>query len=273
MLRKFHIPAPLVTREHGSWAVLIVPFVVAVTVAGSFSVNVLLLALLTMAVFLNYVPAQALLKAKAGVLKDEQQLSAARFWSVLCLTAGAFFLIPLLVEGYWLLLPVGALGLASFLGNFYLTRFVAKSIASDLVAVFGLTLSAPTAFYVAGGVLDWTAVELWLLSFLFFGGSIFYVHMKIKAKGTKKADLSFKEKLSLGRLTLLYHFFVLLIVIYLGATRYSWQLAVVAFVPMTIHAVYGTIKLSNRVQFKRLGLLLLGQSVLFALLLLTIGRM
>ena len=91
--------------------------------------------------------------------------------------------------------------------------------------------------------------------------------MKMHATATKKAELDLKEKLTLGRLNLLYHVAVMTIVAILSATHFTTQFAVLAFVPMAVHAVYGTYKLSGKVRFKTLGLVLLGQSLVFAVLL------
>ncbi|MGH7495298.1 MAG: nitrous oxide reductase family maturation protein NosD [bacterium] len=144
-------------------------------------------------------------------------------------------------------------------------RYV-KTILSDLISVAGLTLSAPSAYYVATGKLDQTAALLWLLNFLFFGSGIVYVHTKLRAAALKKPHFSFGEKLRLGKLNLIYHLIVLVIVGILAVKNFTPLFAFVAFVPMTIHAIYGTVKLSSTVRFENLGLILLLHSFSFALL-------
>jgi nitrous oxidase accessory protein len=148
-----------------------------------------------------------------------------------------------------------------------LTRHYSKTVLSDLISVLGLTLSAPAAYYAVAGKLDQPAAMLWLMNFLFFGSGIVYVHTKLRAAALKKPDFSFGEKLSLGKLNLIYHVIVLTIVGILAAKNFTPLFALVAFVPMTIHAIYGTLKLSSAVRFKNLGLILLLHSLLFALLL------
>ena len=140
-------------------------------------------------------------------------------------------------------------------------------IVTDLIAVAGLTLSGPSVYYVLMGMLDWYAVLLYVLNFFFFGWSVFYVHMKIQAFAEKKADVERRKKMSLGKVILLYDAVVVTIVVVLAATHFMPMLALVAFVPMILHGVYGALKLSTKVHFKKLGLLLLGQSILFAVLL------
>ncbi len=60
---------------------------------------------------------------------------------------------------------------------------------------------------------------------------------------------------------------VVAIVVGLAFYRMTRLYVVLAFVPMLLHALYGTYKLSHRVKFHRLGYLLLAQSVLFGLVL------
>ncbi len=261
------IPKPIITREHGSWAVLFVPMIVGGVYANVFSWNVLLLAFSALGVFLSYVPVHTILYELAGISQGQKKLAAAIFWSVVYFAVGVLFILPLFAQGFWLLLFIGMAGLISFFGNFWLTRKIQKSIASDLVAIAGLTLSAPSGYYVSTGELGITAIVLWLLNFLFFGCSVFYVHMKIKGNAMKRDDFSLAEKFTLGRLNIAYHIFVIGIVVMLSFYHLTKITATFAFVPMVIHAIYGTVKLNRKVKFKNLGLLLLAQSALYGILL------
>jgi len=146
-------------------------------------------------------------------------------------------------------------------------KYYSKMIATDLIAVAGLTLSGPSMYYVLTGTLDRTALSMYVLNFLFFGCSVFYVHMKIQASAAKKPGMAWREKLSLGKENLRYHAAVAAVVAILAYVQFIPIFAAVAFIPMVVHGVYGTIKLSSRVHFKKLGFLLLGQSVVFGILL------
>jgi hypothetical protein len=261
------ISKPILPKEHGAWAVLFVPMIIGIATAGQFNLMVVFLALSALGVFLSYVPVHAILRRYLGSAGAEDELQSAWFWAIAYFLAGALFILPVLATGLWLLLPIGIVGLLCFFGNFLLTLRHSKTIAIDLTAVAGLTLSAPSAYYVAAGTLDQAAVSLWVLNFLFFGSSVFYVHMKIRARGLKKPRFSWMEKLTLGRLNLIYHVIVVTIVVVMTLRHFTTQLALIAFIPMIIHAVIGTAKLSSEVRFKNLGFLLLAQSALFGLLL------
>jgi hypothetical protein len=266
------IPKPIITKEHGSWAVLFVPMVVGAAYSNTFSWNVVWLAFSALGVFLSYVPVHTLLREFIGIPQGRAKLTAAKFWAATYLGFGALLILPLLYQQLWLLLVIGIFGAASFFGNFLLTRKVQKSIASDLIAVAGLTLSAPSAYYAATGLLDTNAFVLWLLNLLFFGCSVFYVHLKIKTCGMRKDSWRVREKLSAGKLNILYHVIVVVLVLLLVMYRLTPATVIIAFFPMFIHAIIGTAKLGGRVQFKNLGLMLLGHSVLFGIALILLMK-
>jgi hypothetical protein len=257
---------PILPKEHGAWAVLFVPMTVGASIAGTFTTDVLLLALSAFGLFMSYVPVHIILRHFFVTPQSEEKLRQAWFWSTVYISIGVAFMIPLLMKGLWSLVGIGALGLISFFGNFFLTRRYPKTILSDLLAVFGLSLSGPCAYYVVAGILDKNAFVLWLLNFLFFGCSVFYVHMKIRAVSLNKPEFAVDDKLAFGRLNILYHVAVIALVVVLALYEHTKLFTALAFIPMAAHAVYGTYKLSSRVKFKNLGLLLLGQSVLFGVL-------
>jgi len=252
----------MLPKEHGAWAVFFLPMAVGTVITGDPSANLLLLFFSSTGCFLTYQPLQVLYRHAAS----DEKLHAARIWSLLFLSWAAIPTLFLLIQGFWLLLPIGALAAASFLVTFSIIHNRPKSIISDLEAVVGLTLTAPAAMYVLSGSLQWDAVLVWMLTALFFGSSVFYVHMKIRAFGLKKKMLTWRERFLIGYLNILYHLAVLVILITLVHTRYTPALAFVAFVPVSLHAFIGTARLSSRVGFKKLGFLLLGQSLLFAIL-------
>ncbi len=101
------IPKPIITREHGSWAVLFVPMIVGGVYANVFSWNVLLLAFSALGVFLSYVPVHTILYELAGISQGQKKLAAAIFWSVAYFAVGVLFILPLFAQGFWLLLFIG----------------------------------------------------------------------------------------------------------------------------------------------------------------------
>lgn len=252
----------MLPKEHGAWAVFYVPMIVGTAVAGHWSANLVLLFLSSSGLFLTYQPIQVLFR----MTPPSEKHHAARIWTPVFLVWAAVPGLFLLFQGLWLLVPIAILAAALFLVSLFLTRDKPKSIVSDLAAVIGLTLTAPAAMYVLSGSLLSDILLVWLLNVLFFGSSVFYVHMKIKASGLKKEHFSRRERMLIGYVNILYHLAVLGILFTMVQARYAPSLAFVAFVPVSLHALIGTARLSSRVRFKKLGFLLLGQSLLFAIL-------
>lgn len=216
---------------------------------------------------MSYRPVQTILRHVFVGAQSKVKLVQAGFWSAAYLFVGVCFLIPLLADGHMLLVALGIAGATAFLATFAVSRRRARTIPGDLMSVCGLTLTAPAEYYVGSGVLDMNAAMLWVFSILFFGSSVLYVHMKMRATQTGHTGMKLAERLSLGKLNFLYHFAVIALVTGMGVYQHAPYFALGAFVPMILHAMYGTFRLSGSVLFKQLGFLLLGQSVLFGVLL------
>lgn len=159
-----------------------------------------------------------------------------------------------------------------FLLSFFLMKRQPKTIPSDLVSVLGITLTGPSTYYVVSGLLDRTAFVVWVLNILFFGSCVFYVHMRIRALAAKKVQWSFRDRFTYGRLNLIFHVVMITILLLLVFDQLMRSLVLFAFAPITIHAVWGTLKLANDSDFRKLGLTLLGHSVAFMVLLLALLR-
>lgn len=264
---------PIIPKEHGAWAVLLVPLLIGAQLGGGIDWFVLFFSLSSLGVFLSYVPAQTLLRSALGRRVDGERLITSRQWTLVYLAAAVVFILPvLLVRGRWLLLPIGALGMGCFFLNFILTRVQAKTILGDLAAVLGLTLTGPSAYYVVSDRLDTTALIVWLLDVLFFGSCVFYVHMRIQARAAKKTDWVFRDRVAYGGLNLIYHLAMIVGLVALVFERLTPSLVLLAFVPITINALWGTMRLVSETNFKRLGFTLLTHSIAFMVLLLILLR-
>jgi hypothetical protein len=267
MLDKFHLEMParsLIPREHGAWAVLLVPLVIGTRAGGGWDWLGLCFTLSVLGAFLSYLPAQTLLRRKFSFSSTEENLRAARHSLFVALSLAILFLLPvLIVGGRWLLLPLAAVSVVCFFFNFILTKRQSKTIPSDLAAVLGLTATAPGAFYVASGRLGTEAFLLWLLNVFFFGSCVFYVHMRIRALASKKNRWGLRDRLAYGGTNLIYHLVMVGILILLALERVMPSLQLLAFAPMTITALWGTTTLVSETNLRKVGFMLLTHSVLF----------
>ncbi len=262
-----NVPKLAVTHEHGSWAVLYVPMIVAAGVGGHFDLREILFFFGATCAFLLYVPLQAVLRDGMNGRGMIGPGRGALYW-LMIFGIGSFGTgLALVSLGREYLLLFAAAASVCFFSNFFLVRYFRKTIVSDLVAVVGLTLGAPAMYYCETGQINVDAFSLWVLNAMFFGSSVFYVHMKMRASRLKRNEISSSEKFSIGRLNILYHVAVVVVVLLLTFSKLTPKLAIVAYLPITIHAVFGTFRLGSNVRYRPLGFILLGQSIAFCLLL------
>lgn len=245
---------------------LLVPPLLAGALRG-FSWELALLLAAALALFTASPAAMVLLRHAAGNRRHTTGLAAARRWAVWWLAAALASGLPLLVGGHWRLLAFLPPAGAAFVGSFLLSRRSGKTALSDVVAMAGLTLTGPAALAVADGGCGASCLLFYAYNLLFFGGSVFYVHMKMHRPVDAAGKSPLHARVAAGRDNLLYQAGTLSGVGGLALAGAAPLTALVAFLPMAAQAVAGTYTLGRRVRFKRLGFLLLGHSLLFGLLL------
>ena len=234
---------PPMPREYGAWGILLIPFATAVGVSGVFDSKVTLLLL---SVLCFYV-------ARTSFLKQNMR------WTVLLLAGSVACTAVLLLE--WRLWWLVALGAAATPLAFRKTE---RNIAVQLVAVAGLTLTAPAAWYTATGRMDSKALWLWILNALYFGGGVYYVKMHVAAAIRRKAYESLAEKAQVGASTLVYYGSALACLCLMAAWRAIPVAVMVAYVPVVVRAMVGMSRLSTTLRIKRLGWTEVAYSIVFA---------
>jgi hypothetical protein len=237
-------------REHGAWGILLIPFATAVGIAGTWNLPV---ALLLVSVMCFYV-------ARTSFLKQDTT------WTLVLLAGSAVCLAPLL--GVWRLWWLAALGAAAAPLAF---RKTGRGVAAQLIAVAGLTLTAPAAWYVATGNLDRHAWLLWGLNFLYFAGGVFYVKMHVAAAIRRKRFETAAEKIRWGATNLVFYGGLALCVVGLALAHLIPWLATLAFAPVVVRAAIGVRRLSSTLRIQRLGWTEVAHSVMFAVLLVLAG--
>lgn len=266
---------PLLPREHGAWAMFLVPFAVGAGVAETVGWETLLLLLATLFLFAARYPASLL--AKASARQPTGRLSPRRpfLWLAIYVGLGLLFGAPLLWPyGRWALLPLGALGLLFWALHLYLQgRRLERTAWGELLAIAGLSLAAPAAYYGSRGALDRTAFSLWLLTFLYSGSSVFYVKMTIQHLAAKARPSTLAGRWALGRAAALYQGFLLVVATSLALGGSAPPLALVAFVPLTFKVARGVLLAPAAVSVRHIGFGEVGHAVLFTVLLLLAYRL
>jgi hypothetical protein len=268
-------PVPL-PNDHGAYAMLLVPMLLGFILAAlhgpavktNSPVVMLLFAVAALALFLVSEPLSTLARPRASAAARERALR----WGSLYLGVAGLAGVPLLVIwrlwvlGAFLLAPVALILL--FLGAVKGRK--QRTLGVRLPTIVGLTLSGPAAYYVVGGSLDAPAWGLWAACAVYFAGTIFNVRAWFDANRQLKSGVAQPR---------LPGWLVAAILLYLGMgglviAGCAWSgalpwAALLAFVPSVLRAGWTLWRVPVHISIQRVGLLELGQSTLFALLLIT----
>lgn len=171
------------------------------------------------------------------------------------------FVLPLLaVYQLWGLLPVGLLGLALLAVNAEMAaRRRERTIAAEVLAIVGLTLTAPAAHYVAGATWSIEAAWLWLLSVLYFASSVFYVRLRVFSAHPRQG----RGPHQLRGWCAAYHVSLLASLAALTATGRLSVFVPLAFAPVLARAFWQLFKPAGELNLKRVGWLEVVYSVFF----------
>lgn len=244
-------------REHGAWAMLYVPFVVGVLVAGRVGWGLLLLLPAVSAIFISRESLVVWLRAKS---RARDSKGAGRLL-VIYLTIAAVGGLPLIFffKLYWLLL-LGALGaLLMAVNGKQGLDLEDRSIKGELLAIAAMSLTGPAAYYVASGRWDATAAWLWALSALYFASSVFYVKLRVLRLNPRRAE----KQRQVWAYSVSYHVSLLAALAALAVTGQLRVFALVAFAPVLARAFWSLARPTNKVNLKQAGLLELVYSIIF----------
>jgi hypothetical protein len=244
-------------KEHGAWAMLYVPFVLGIAVAGSVNWPVLLLLLSTTAVFISR---ESLLVWWRARSRGRASGEAGRMLLVYLALAASFGLPLLFAFNLYWLMPIALAGVALLLINGkQALRLEERTLMGEVMAICGLTLTAPAAYYVAGGRWDKTAFWLWLLSMFYFASSVFYIKLRIYRLNPRKQA----EQRQAWQSCVFYHSFL---IVALAVLIFAGDLSVfafIAFAPVLIRTFWGLFKPKTQVNLTRAGILEIAYSLVF----------
>ncbi len=244
-------------KEHGAWAMLYVPFVLGVLVAGRINLPVPLLLLTVTALFISR---ESLLIWWRARRRKRSAPDAARMLLIYFSLAAVGGLWLLFGYRLWWLAPLGlfGLGLLTLNGN-QGAQLADRSLRNELLAIVGLTLTAPAAYYAASGLWNERALWLWALSATYFISSVFYLKLRVARLHPRGQNAA----LQAGRHCLIYHSFLLSALLLLWLTGSLPIFALVAFAPAVARAFWDLIKPTQRINLTRAGIFEIAYSLVF----------
>ena len=244
-------------KEHGAWAMLYAPFILGVAVAGRVNWPVLLLLLSTTAVFISRESLLVYWRARARG-RDAAEVGRTL---LLYLALAAAFGAPLVLafKLFWLI-PLGLIGAALLLINGkQATRMEERGTTGEIMAIAGLTMTAPAAYYAADGRREMTAFWLWLLSALYMASSVFYIKLRVYRLNPRKQA----EQRKAWRSCAAYHSFL---IVALPALIFAGSLglfAFIAFTPALVRTFWGMFMPKTKVNLTRAGILEIVYTLVF----------
>jgi hypothetical protein len=236
---------------------LYVPFVLGVAVAGRVNWPVLLLLLSATAVFISRESLLVYWRARA---RGREAAEAGRTLLFYFALAGAFGSPLILVFRLFWLIPLGVIGAALLLINGKQgARMEERSTTGEIMAIGGLTLTAPAAYYAAIGRWEMMVFWLWLLSALYMASSVFYIKLRVYRLNPRKQA---EQRMAL-RSCAFYHSFLIVALPTLIFSGSLSLLGVVAFAPALVRTFWGMLAPKSKVNLTRAGILEIVYSLIF----------
>jgi hypothetical protein len=128
-----------------------------------------------------------------------------------------------------------------------------------MMAIAGLTLTAPASFYAARGSFDATALWLWALCAVYFASSVFYVKFRVSTINPRHDHIRLESR----RRCALYHGSLLALLLVLTLTGDLSAIAFIAFVPVLTRSFWHLAKPVREINLRRVGLLEMSYSLVF----------
>lgn len=245
MAKKFSTPIP---REHGAWALLYGPFIVAAASLSIFNLRLAVLLITITGLFLAHEPLSKFSRiSRHGVAEGLKEHWAKWLGIYLSLSLpGACFLI--ISYRLWYLVPIGiAVGVLLAIHLLLISKKKERKVAGELIGVLGLTATAPVTCYVLSGELSYEAFLLWLLNILFFAGGIFFVKMRV-SRFLKPAKFRVRA-LQCGS----YYLGVLIILIGMVIAGWISPLIILAYSPVIVRAFWSIFVAEDKLNLRRIG--------------------
>jgi hypothetical protein len=244
-------------KEHGAWAMLYVPLAVGALVAWSAPLQLVLLAL---SVTFFFVARESLLiwwRARSRCRQNDQ----ARRFMLSYLALAGMFGAPLLVvyHLYWFFAMALVALMLLVINARQAVRHQDRTIGGEMMAIAGLTITAPAAYYAAKGTFDATGLALWILCALYFASSVFYVKLRVSTINPRLNEAGRQP----WRRCAFFHAFLLTSLLILSLTGRINLFALAGFSPVLARSFWHLARPVRRINLRRVGWLEIVYSVVF----------
>lgn len=258
----------LIPREHGAWGMLLVPLATGAIVASRLGVHagpLVLFIVATLALFWLRTPVEAWLGlSPIKAQTREERATVLRLIVLLCVIVLASLGI-LFATGYAHgLVVIGVVAAVAF-GVQEIVKKMGRSgrMPAQIIGAIGLTSTAAGAYYVASGVLDGTAVLLWIANWLFAADQIHFVQTRIRGSRLNTPG----EKFERGKWFIYAQIVLIVALVTASAYRLLPLWTLIAFVPALLRGVAWFVRPTQPLDVHKLGFSELRQALMFGALL------
>jgi len=250
-------------QEHGSWPLFLVPCFVGAAVAGEWNGPLWAFLVGSLALFMARQPLGLFVRTRFGRRKA-RDAHLALGWAVAYLLLASALLIPLLWNGRSGLLLLGVpAGALMTLYLVLLTRRKERAFWMQVLAVAGLSLGAPGAYYAATG--RWEAIAGWLWVLVFLGGleGVLSVEVRLQQReGVEPGQERFPLAWVAG-----YEVLMLAVIGLLAATGQVPGLTWAPFLLLALRTWWYMVHPAPDVRISHIGITQMGATIVFGLLL------
>ncbi|MGC8550610.1 MAG: YwiC-like family protein [Acidobacteriaceae bacterium] len=261
-------------REHGAWGILLVSLITGAAIGLSSAANLIPLLWLTLAAIAAFclrTPIENSMPRSPFRPRTKAEwrwvATAASVYIATCTLAG----IMLWIEGAVRLIWIPALAAFALFALQVAVKRLGRAwrMPAEILAAFGMTLTAAIGYIVASGKNRELAIGIWLLNGLFAANQILYVQFRIRE--TRDIDKSSARQRK--RIFLLSEAITAAAILAGSLAAVLPDLALIAFVPLLVRGALWSFHTSpSPLRIHRLGKTELTQAIVFGLLLVTLAR-
>jgi hypothetical protein len=235
-------------KEHGAWAMLYVPLAIGTLAAEGERRPVLWLSLAVTFLFIARESALAWWRARRRGHEARRARTAMSLYLALAAACGAPLLLNHRLFG---VIPLAMGAVVLLWANLeQAVRREDRTVAGELLAIVGLTMTAPAAHYVIRQTWEAAAFGLWGVSVLYFASSVFYVKLRMAAAYGRSPEQRERARWRCA----VYHAFVIAALLGLALTHRMGVFLVLAFAPALGRALWHVGRPAGRVDLRRVGI-------------------
>lgn len=267
-LQNSRLKTLVIPREHGAWGMLMVPLATGAVVAARSDVNVVALTLFLVAalsLFWLRTPAEAWLGTSAIKAQSPQERSLVLRTSLGIAMVAVLAIGTLFFMGFSRgLRTIGVASTLAFAAQALVKKLGRRGrMPAQVIGAIGLTSTAAGAYYVATGILNHTAIALWVANWLFAGDQVHFVQVRIHSSRAS----SVSEKVRQGYSFLSGQGILLAVLIALSLLKVFPNAVVLAFVPVLTRGTLWFLRGRQPLDVHKLGFSELAQALIFGALL------